>query len=74
MIVGSHSCSTRELCRRRIKRSQLIALRTTYMGQVMAYELGREPDPELATRTGEFAMLMYSIGTHRLSIVRPFTQ
>uniref|UniRef100_D8PPH9 MFS general substrate transporter n=2 Tax=Schizophyllum commune (strain H4-8 / FGSC 9210) TaxID=578458 RepID=D8PPH9_SCHCM len=34
---------------------------TTYMGQVMAYELGREPDPELATRTGEFAMLMYSI-------------
>ena len=44
------------------------------MGQVMAYELGREPDPELATRTGEFAMLMYSIGTHRLSIVRPCIQ
>ena len=54
--------------------SQLIVLRTTYMGQVMAYELGREPDPELATRTGEFAMLMYSIGTYRLSIVRPCIQ
>ncbi|KAJ6628757.1 hypothetical protein B0H10DRAFT_2259627 [Mycena sp. CBHHK59/15] len=34
---------------------------TTYMGQIMAYELGKEPDPELATRTGEFAMLLYSI-------------
>ena len=44
------------------------------MGQVMAYELGREPDPELATRTGEFAMLMYSIGTPCLGIVRSFTQ
>ncbi|KAJ7590853.1 hypothetical protein C8J56DRAFT_781752 [Mycena floridula] len=34
---------------------------TTYMGQIMAYEMGREPDPEVATRTGEFAMLIYSI-------------
>ncbi|KAG6854846.1 hypothetical protein C0991_012036 [Blastosporella zonata] len=34
---------------------------TTYMGQVMAYELGREPDADYATRTGEFAMLLYSI-------------
>ncbi|KAF8205098.1 hypothetical protein BJ912DRAFT_940249 [Pholiota molesta] len=34
---------------------------TTYMGQVMAYEEGKEPDAELATRTGEFAMLLYSI-------------
>jgi len=34
---------------------------TTYMGQVMAYERKKEPDPELATRTGEFAMLLYSI-------------
>lgn len=32
------------------------------MGQVMAHEEGKEPDPELATRTGEFAMLIYSIG------------
>jgi hypothetical protein len=32
------------------------------MGQVMAYEQNKEPDPELATRTGEFAMLMYSVG------------
>lgn len=28
----------------------------------MAYELGREPDNELATRTGEFAMAIYSVG------------
>ncbi|CDO71304.1 hypothetical protein BN946_scf184908.g61 [Trametes cinnabarina] len=34
---------------------------TTYIGQVMAYELGREPDHDLATRTGAFAMLLYSI-------------
>ncbi|KAG1783214.1 major facilitator superfamily domain-containing protein [Suillus placidus] len=34
---------------------------TTYVGQVMAYETGEEPDNELATRTGEFAMLLYSI-------------
>ena len=32
------------------------------MGQVMAYEQNKEPDPELATRTGELAMLIYSIG------------
>jgi solute carrier family 45 protein 1/2/4 len=34
---------------------------TTYIGQVMAYEHNAEPDPEYATRTGEFAMLLYSI-------------
>lgn len=34
---------------------------TTYVGQVMAYETGEEPDNELATRNGEFAMLLYSI-------------
>ncbi|KAF7288297.1 ANK-REP-REGION domain-containing protein [Mycena chlorophos] len=34
---------------------------TTYMGQVMAEELNAEPDPELATRKGELAMLIYSI-------------
>ncbi|KAG7096809.1 hypothetical protein E1B28_004217 [Marasmius oreades] len=34
---------------------------TTYMGQIMAYELDKEPDPDLATRTGELAMLLYSI-------------
>lgn len=28
----------------------------------MAQELDREPDPDYATRTGEFAMLLYSIG------------
>jgi solute carrier family 45 protein 1/2/4 len=34
---------------------------TTYVGQVMAYETGKEPDNELATRSGELAMLLYSI-------------
>jgi len=34
---------------------------TTYVGQVMAKEQNGEPDAELATRTGEFAMLLYSI-------------
>jgi solute carrier family 45 protein 1/2/4 len=34
---------------------------TTYMGQIMAYELDREPDGDLATRTGELAMLIYSV-------------
>ncbi|OCH92906.1 MFS general substrate transporter [Obba rivulosa] len=34
---------------------------TTYVGQVMAYELNREPNQDTATRTGEFAMLLYSI-------------
>lgn len=28
----------------------------------MAYELGRDPDHDIATRTGELAMLIYSIG------------
>lgn len=32
------------------------------MGQIMAYELNKEPDPEMATRTGELAMLIYSVG------------
>lgn len=32
----------------------------------MAYELQREPDHDIATRTGEFAMLIYSIGKNDL--------
>ncbi|EAU84891.2 hypothetical protein CC1G_00410 [Coprinopsis cinerea okayama7 len=34
---------------------------TTYVGQVMAHEIGKEPDHEYATRLGERAMLIYSI-------------
>ncbi|KAJ7638969.1 major facilitator superfamily domain-containing protein [Roridomyces roridus] len=34
---------------------------TTYVGQVMAQQLGEEPNADLATRKGEFAMLLYSI-------------
>ena len=36
----------------------------------MAYELNKEPDPELATRKGEFAMLIYSIGNHSALYLR----
>jgi solute carrier family 45 protein 1/2/4 len=32
----------------------------------MAYQMGQEPDLEIATRTGEFAMLIYSIGAFHL--------
>lgn len=34
---------------------------TTYVGQVMAHEIGKEPDAEYATRMGERAMLFYSL-------------
>ncbi|KAJ7765006.1 hypothetical protein DFH07DRAFT_370837 [Mycena maculata] len=34
---------------------------TTYVGQIMAQEEGKEPDADLATRKGELAMLLYSI-------------
>ncbi|KLO15861.1 MFS general substrate transporter [Schizopora paradoxa] len=34
---------------------------TTYVGQVMAQETGKEPDAELATRMGNLALLWYSI-------------
>ncbi|EKM80157.1 hypothetical protein AGABI1DRAFT_38124 [Agaricus bisporus var. burnettii JB137-S8] len=34
---------------------------TTYVGQVMAQQIGREPDHDLATRKGELAMLIYSV-------------
>jgi len=34
---------------------------TTYVGQVMAAEYDREPDPTIAVRKGEFAMLIYSL-------------
>jgi len=34
---------------------------TTYVGQIMAYEHNAEPDHDVATRTGEFAMLIFSV-------------
>lgn len=34
---------------------------TTYVGQIMAFEQGKEPNHDLAIRSGEFAMLIYSI-------------
>ena len=45
-------------------------LRTTYIGQIMAYENNAEPDKDVATRTGEFAMLIYSIGRSPTAIFR----
>ncbi|KIY49325.1 MFS general substrate transporter [Fistulina hepatica ATCC 64428] len=44
---------------------------TTYVGQIMAQELGREPDLDVATRKGEFAMLWYSIVAVISGIVLP---
>jgi hypothetical protein len=44
----------------------LILHRTTYVGQVMAQELGQEPDHDLATRRGELAMLIYSVGASNI--------
>jgi solute carrier family 45 protein 1/2/4 len=37
----------------------------------MAHELDREPDHDLATRKGEFAMLIYSVGMSALSSASP---
>jgi len=34
---------------------------TTWIGQVMAAEIGEDPDVEKATRAGDFAMLIYSL-------------
>ncbi|KAF9226586.1 MFS general substrate transporter [Gyrodon lividus] len=45
---------------------------TTYVGQVMAYQLGQEPDIEIATRTGEFAMLIYSIVAVIAGVILPY--
>lgn len=38
---------------------------TTYVKEVMANELGREPDIDKATRAGSLALLIYSFGTPR---------
>ncbi|KAI6047428.1 major facilitator superfamily domain-containing protein [Pisolithus marmoratus] len=44
---------------------------TTYVGQVMAYQLDEEPDIEHATRIGELAMLLYSIVAVVAGVVLP---
>ncbi|KAI6003738.1 MFS general substrate transporter [Pisolithus albus] len=44
---------------------------TTYVGQVMAYQLDGEPDIEHATRIGELAMLLYSIVAVIAGVVLP---
>ena len=35
---------------------------TTYVAEVMAHELGHEPDRDEATRAGSLALLIYSFG------------
>lgn len=50
-----------------IKRWLKLSLRTTYIGQVLANETGKEPDSESATRMGDLALLLFSIGTHHIS-------
>ncbi|KAG9002670.1 hypothetical protein FRB94_003705 [Tulasnella sp. JGI-2019a] len=34
---------------------------TTWVGEIMAYEQDSDPTPEVATRAGEFALLIYSV-------------
>ena len=36
---------------------------TTWVGAVLAYEINEEPTTDRATRAGEFAMLIYSVGS-----------
>lgn len=62
--LGSLSCSMREYHHISTKLSSAEQKEsTTYVGQVMAHEIGKEPDAEYATRMGERALLFYSIGT-----------
>lgn len=35
---------------------------TTYVAEVMAHEIGKEPDRTYATRVGSFALLIHSFG------------
>ena len=68
--TGSRFCFIRKFPPSRFDLQILTLPRTTYVGQVMAYEQQTEPDKDVATRTGEFAMLIYSIGTslYRLAV------
>ncbi|KAI0251256.1 MFS general substrate transporter [Lactifluus subvellereus] len=45
---------------------------TTYVGQIMAQQYDREPDKDLATRTGALAMLLHSIVAVVAGIVLPY--
>ncbi|KAI0307304.1 MFS general substrate transporter [Multifurca ochricompacta] len=45
---------------------------TTYVGQVMAQQYGKEPDKDLATRTGALAMLLHSIVAVAAGTVLPY--
>ncbi|THH32903.1 hypothetical protein EUX98_g1246 [Antrodiella citrinella] len=45
---------------------------TTYIGQVMAYEIQRDPDHDTATRMGELAMLIYSVVAVIAGLLLPY--
>ncbi|KZV64590.1 MFS general substrate transporter [Peniophora sp. CONT] len=45
---------------------------TTYVGQIMAYEMDAEPNAEVATRTGALAMLFYSLVAAAAGAVLPY--
>jgi len=44
---------------------------TTYIGQIMAQQYDKEPDKDLATRTGALAMLIHSIVAVAAGIILP---
>ena len=60
--LGSHSSSIRMYIFAIASEITLTYPSTTYVGQVMAQELGREPDLDYATRMGELAMTFNSVG------------
>lgn len=45
---------------------------TTYIGQIMAQQYDREPDKDLATRTGALAMLLHSIVAVGAGTILPY--
>ncbi|KAI9466869.1 MFS general substrate transporter [Lactarius psammicola] len=45
---------------------------TTYIGQIMAQQYDREPDKDLATRTGALAMLIHSIVAVAAGTILPY--
>lgn len=60
--TGSHSSSIRMFNTANCWIMRLTSSSTTYVGQIMAYEEDKEPNAEVATRTGALAMLFYSLG------------
>jgi len=62
IVAGSLFCFMRKLHDSAHRIFLISQYSTTYVGQVMAKESGKEPDAEIATRMGDLALLWYSIG------------